>query len=531
GEHEAVMPLLEADLAEHPLRERLTELVMLALYRNGRQSEALEVCRRLRAELVNRLGIDPGPAIQKLEEQILNHDIALRPPASATTTIGRRLDQGREDAGDDPTAGAGSASVVRLEEGPVVRRLVAALRAGRGLTVAVTGEPGSGKTVLTAGLADAVGRAMGRGNDSRSAADAASKAPGRGHDERPAAEAADPPVRPAAPVVVAVARSRSVAADEQMWLWSQVLDRLPEPPAAIAPGSPPPTAIRMGDVVDRIRSLTARQPVLIVLEDCHWADAPSIETLLHVTEELAQQPVGLIVTWRPTERARPEVLQSLRRLARIPTLARVELGGLDPDAIEVLLANRSVGRGPAARLAGGDAIGSGGGSLARRLHQVTAGNPSFVSELLAGLGDRDGVIDLDRGLPLTTNLRELVRERVDGVDPRAFEVLSLAAVVDGPFSPELMAEAGDLAPDLVDQVLERAATGGLVSAAGPGQQDYRFVHPVVADVLRDDVSGPRRARLHARLRLAAYGGATGDDGRQTVDPIASQPIPNQAPAP
>lgn len=77
GEHEALAPDLEAVLADHPRRERLTELAMLALYRAGRQSEALAACRRLRALLVEQLGIDPGPRVQALEHKILTHDPSL----------------------------------------------------------------------------------------------------------------------------------------------------------------------------------------------------------------------------------------------------------------------------------------------------------------------------------------------------------------------------------------------------------------------------------------------------------------------
>ncbi|MEZ5410739.1 MAG: BTAD domain-containing putative transcriptional regulator [Acidimicrobiales bacterium] len=77
GEHEALAPDLEAVLAEHPQRERLTELAMLALYRAGRQSEALAACQRLRSLLVEQLGIDPGPRVQALEHKILTHDPSL----------------------------------------------------------------------------------------------------------------------------------------------------------------------------------------------------------------------------------------------------------------------------------------------------------------------------------------------------------------------------------------------------------------------------------------------------------------------
>ena len=77
GRHTAVVPELEALAQRHPLRERLQGQRMLALYRSGRQSDALEAYRRARDALDEQLGIEPGPALRDLERRILNHDPAL----------------------------------------------------------------------------------------------------------------------------------------------------------------------------------------------------------------------------------------------------------------------------------------------------------------------------------------------------------------------------------------------------------------------------------------------------------------------
>jgi DNA-binding SARP family transcriptional activator/ABC-type transport system substrate-binding protein/DNA-binding beta-propeller fold protein YncE len=77
GRHASLIAELEALSASHPLRERLRGQLMLALYRSGRQSEALEAYRETRQHLMNELGIDPNPALRQLEQAILRQDPAL----------------------------------------------------------------------------------------------------------------------------------------------------------------------------------------------------------------------------------------------------------------------------------------------------------------------------------------------------------------------------------------------------------------------------------------------------------------------
>jgi predicted ATPase/DNA-binding SARP family transcriptional activator len=85
--HEYVLPELEELTARHPLREGLRAQLMLALYRAGRQSEALDVFRRTRATLVDARGLEPGPVLRDLQRAILRQDPALDPPSAPPTTL------------------------------------------------------------------------------------------------------------------------------------------------------------------------------------------------------------------------------------------------------------------------------------------------------------------------------------------------------------------------------------------------------------------------------------------------------------
>src|SRR5262245_15160058 len=85
GRHDELVSELEARVVEHPFRERLCGQLMLALYRCGRQADALEVYRKTRRRLVDGLGIEPGPALRALERDILRQEPAIA-PASHTPT-------------------------------------------------------------------------------------------------------------------------------------------------------------------------------------------------------------------------------------------------------------------------------------------------------------------------------------------------------------------------------------------------------------------------------------------------------------
>jgi predicted ATPase/DNA-binding SARP family transcriptional activator len=130
GRHAELVPELERLVAEHPFRERLRREHMLALYRSGRQADALEAFQQARRTLVDELGLDPGPELQELERAILRQDAALALPAArARSSIPAPL---------TPLVGR------RLE----LAALTSLVRSGQARLLTLTGPGGTGKTRL-----------------------------------------------------------------------------------------------------------------------------------------------------------------------------------------------------------------------------------------------------------------------------------------------------------------------------------------------------------------------------------------------
>ena len=149
GEHDAVVSRLGGLIREHPYRERLRALEMLALYRAERQAEALQAYTNARRRLVGDLGIEPGEHLRELERQILAQDPALALPPPETLELPPELDS------DTPLAG-------RDEDLAWLREHWRRTRAGAGRTVVITGPPGIGKTRLAGELARGVLRERAR---------------------------------------------------------------------------------------------------------------------------------------------------------------------------------------------------------------------------------------------------------------------------------------------------------------------------------------------------------------------------------
>ena len=264
GRHVEVVPELEALVARHRLRERLHAQLMLALYRSGRQAEALEAYHAARRTLQAELGIEPSRSLHELERAILSQDTALDAPllrearpTSATSRPGRLAASPLTGRGDE----------LRLLDAALDDAL-----AGRGRLFVVIGEPGSGKTRL----ADEV----------------ASRAKDRG-------------------CRILWGRGWQGGGAPAYWPWRQAMRDVGR---TLAEPESDDDAARFRffeDVTEALRSEAAQQPLLLVVDDLEAVDEESLLLLEFVASELPEMAILVLALGRGST-AR---LEELRRHA------------------------------------------------------------------------------------------------------------------------------------------------------------------------------------------------------------------------
>jgi DNA-binding SARP family transcriptional activator len=446
---------LDALVAEHPLHERLRGQHMLALYRAGRQAEALAAYQAARRALVDELGIEPGRELRELQEAILRQDekLDVAPAAAPAAAPGPGAFVGRE-----------------AELGALDDALVDAL-AGSGRLVLVGGEPGIGKSRL----AEELGRRA-RARGARVCVGRCWEA-GGAPAYWPWVQALRAYLRAAGDGALRARLDRD--AGELATLLPELRDLGPAPPA-----SPPPAAEGaqfrlMESVAGFLRGAAADVPLVVGLDDLHAADAPSLLLLRFVAAQLPGVPLLIVGCYRDTE-VDPDLAATLGDLAREPALRRIALRGLG-DAETSRLLGLAMGATPA-------------DDLAADVHAETQGNPLFAQEI-GRLLAAEGTAAPGR-LPIPRGVVEAIGRRLQRQSEGCRDVLALASVVGREFDPAVIGMVGALDEDTVVDALDEAAQAGLVGAVPEATGRLRFSHILVRDALYEELPAPRRPRLH-----------------------------------
>ncbi|GAC1517502.1 MAG: BTAD domain-containing putative transcriptional regulator [Acidimicrobiales bacterium] len=457
GRHGAVVDELEDLVRSFPLREGLWHKLIVALSRTSRAPEARQRAADLRAVMAD-VGLEPSPSFAELEASLSVPAAsgAVRPslPEAVserrTSLVGRRGEVDRLLAIYEEVAGGSSA------------------------TVLVSGEPGVGKTSLVAEVAAML------------------------HDRGATVlygqcdEDLQIPHQPFREALQSHLRSLS-AEDVQSLLttWPQLRPlaglygrSLVAPPAG---GDAEGERERLFDEVERwLRDLASGAPVVVIIDDLHWASSATVQLLRRLSQQ-RWYPLLFAITFRDTEGSEPVGLREmLESVHRQPNTHRVQLTGLDREGVAELL-----------RSHGGALVERADPGFAARIHEETAGNPFFATELVRHLTEvgRPGGSRVKQQLRLPDGVTDVIRRRLDRLSPATNQVLRLAATI-GPVIPFTLMSAAATSTGsttLLDALDEATASGLLVET---GDADFTFAHALVRKTIYPSMSVARRVRLH-----------------------------------
>jgi DNA-binding SARP family transcriptional activator len=238
------------------------------------------------------------------------------------------------------------------------------------------------------------------------------------------------------------------------------------------------------------------RPVVLILEDLHWADAGTLALLHHFASELGRSALMLVGTFRSTELTPDHALGPvLAALWRERDVHRFDLSGLSHAEVAALCRTMTG--------SSTDDIES----IASALRQETNGNAFFVCELLrhrsdtavanAGHGPESPSSNL-LSLPLPLSLNEVISERIHHLGARPERILTLASVIGENFAVETLAAMAGIDEESVQKVLD-AARGAAIVSDGEEDRIYTFTHALIRRVLYGNLGAARRRQLHARV--------------------------------
>ena len=252
-------------------------------------------------------------------------------------------------------------------------------------------------------------------------------------------------------------------------------------------------------VASLLRGVADDHPLILVLDDLHWADAPTLQLLRHVVRATERARLLILGTYRETEvdQAHP-LVRALAELRRARALDTVTLAGLQEEDVAELISSRAGRTVPAA--------------FAHSIADRTEGNPFFVEELLRDVSaDDDWNAALAR-IALPQSVKDVLQRRVGRLDETCRRVLTVAAVGGREFALEMIERVADMADVRVAESLEHAIAAHIIEETS-SIGCYRFAHALIREAIYEQLSRTRRAQLHRMVGagIESVAGETADE--------------------
>jgi DNA-binding SARP family transcriptional activator len=494
GEHQQLIATTEDLVREYPFRERLWEQLMIALYRSGRQADALRAYQRLRTMLRDEVGLEPTLALVSLETAILRQDPELDWLGQSGVDSATGADRVRGTEGSRPVSTVLPRRLdLRPDVGLVgrdaqVQCMLSAIKRvaadeGREI-ILIPGEAGQGKTALVAEVARRAredgARVLFGHCEEGLAAPYQLFAEALGHFVNHASEDQ---------LISYVERYGS----ELARLVPSLAERIPHLPPARVADADTQRSMLFAAVVGLFVVMSRDRHVVVVLDDLQWADQGSLLLLRHLASAGESMQILVLGTFRDSELSlAPPLVEALGALWRERGTSQIELTGLDRTGV-VSFMECAVGR----------RLDDAGLRIACAIHEQTDGNPFFVNELLRHLAQTeahltDARVAGDTRLPTTLprSIRDVISARLVRMGPEVRRALPLAAVIGRDFDLELLSQASGMSMEALLVVLEHAATAALVDEAPNSSGTYSFTHALIQHTLYEELGPNRRAQAH-----------------------------------
>jgi hypothetical protein len=271
-----------------------------------------------------------------------------------------------------------------------------------------------------------------------------------------------------------------------------------EPPAA---SSPEDDRWRLLEAVSAfLRAASAAKPLVVLLEDLHWADRGTLDLLQHVARGLQGARLLVVGTYRDVDVDRAHPLSAaLGELRRSESFVRIALHGLTVDEVHRMISTvvgQQVRR-----------------SLAEAIYRQTEGNPLFVQEVIRLVAE-EGLVKREDGrwtptsdtLPETRipeGLRDVIGKRLSHLSDHTNQLLASASVTGRDFDLAVLREVAGIDEEQLEASIEEAVrVGVLEERAQPGSVRYRFTHAFFRQTLYEEIIAPRRLRQHQQVARA-----------------------------